>query len=80
VSTERAASHDLLLVLLLSHRVLLLSHRARSLSRLSAEGFTDRGARSVVDTVERWGAREVNLQSAVGPNRPASTGLATEVR
>jgi hypothetical protein len=38
---ERAASHDLLLVLLLSG--------ARSLSRLSAEGFTDY-RRSAVST------------------------------
>jgi hypothetical protein len=40
VYIERAASHDLLLVLLLSPRGLLLCG-ARLLSRLSAEGFTD---------------------------------------
>ncbi len=48
VSTERAASHDLPWVLLLSPRGLLLSPRglllslrARSLSRQFVDGFTD---------------------------------------
>jgi hypothetical protein len=41
VCIERAASHDLLSVLLLSPRVLLLSSGVRSLSRQSAEEFIE---------------------------------------